>query len=96
MSLKGLGKDERHVQEVKADDFIKGASKRVASLKVGKERTFERYTFSLTPDVSNEIDRISLIPRDFRASRSDVIKAAISAFSALPLEEQIKSLRQVR
>lgn len=96
MSLKGLGKDERHGQDIKAEDFIKGATKRVAALKVGKERTFERYTFSLTPEISHEIDRLSLVPRDFRATRSDVLKAAIAAFAALPESEQIKQLMQVK
>lgn len=95
MSLKGLGKEERHVQEIKAEDFIKGASKRVASLKVSKERTFERCMFSLTHEVSKEIDRLSLVPRDFRASRSDVVKAAIAAFAALPETEQLKQLKQL-
>lgn len=96
MSLKGLGKDERHVQEIKAEDFIKGASKRVASLKVGKERTFERCMFSLTHEVSKEIDRLSLVPRDFRATRSDVVKAAVAAFSSLPEAEQLRLLKQVK
>lgn len=95
MSLKGLGKDERHVHEVKAEDFIKGATKRVASLKIGKERTYERCMFSLTSEVSKEIDRLSLVPRDFRASRSDVVKAAIAAFAALPEAEQLKQLKQL-
>jgi len=96
MSLKGLGKEERHVQEIKAEDFIKGASKRVASLKIGKERTYERCMFSLTHEVSKEIDRLSLVPRDFRASRSDVVKAAIAAFAALPEAEQVKQLMEVK
>lgn len=96
MSLKGLGKDDRHIKEIKADDFIKGANKRVAALKIGKERTFERCMFSLTNEVSREIDRLSLVPRDFRASRSDVVKAAIAAFAALPESEQVKQLIEVK
>jgi len=56
---------------------------------------FKRYNFSLTEPVSKDIDDISLYPRDFKCSRSDVIKAAISSFKALPKSEQIKLLKRV-
>ena len=65
-------------------------------LGTGKERTYERCMFSLTSEVSKEIDRLSLVPRDFRASRSDVVKAAIAAFAALPEAEQVKQLIEVK
>lgn len=95
MSLKGLGKDERHVQEIKAEDFIKGAKQRIAVLTQSNAK-FERCMFSLTAEVSAEIERLSLVPREFRASRSDVVKAAIAAFTELPEAEQIKWLIQVK
>lgn len=57
--------------------------------------TFKRFNFSLTEDVSKDIDLISLLPRDFRCSRSDVIKAAILSFKKLSPDQQIHLLKSV-
>ena len=59
------------------------------------QKKFKRYNFSLTESVSNSIDQLSLVPRDFRATRSDVIKAAIAVFEELPQMEQVAELRKV-
>lgn len=48
-----------------------------------KAPTFVRTTFSLSKDVNKQIDKISLIPRAFRATRSDVIRAGIIALKRL-------------
>lgn len=64
--------------------------------KVKKKRVFERYTFSLTPDLSDDIDKLSFMPRDFRSNRSDVIKAAISLLNSLPKQEIIEYLKKVK
>jgi len=93
MSLKGLGKQDRSEKAIQ--DFIAGAAERVSVLTPSNAK-FERCTFSLTAEISKEIDRLSLVPRDFRASRSDVIKAAVAAFAALPEAEQIAQLTQVK
>jgi hypothetical protein len=90
MSLKGLNKTE-----IAAQEFIKGAKDRVAAM-TPKSAKFERMTFSLTADISKEIDRLSLVPREFRASRSDVVKAAIAVFAALPEDQQVMQLEQVK
>lgn len=97
MSLKGLGKPEREVtaKDVQAEHFIKGAKPRVAALTPSNAK-FERCMFSLTAEVSAEIERLSLVPREFRASRSDVVKAAVAAFTELSEAEQIKWLMQVK
>ncbi|VEI37138.1 Uncharacterised protein [Stutzerimonas stutzeri] len=52
---------------------------------------FKRVTFSLTDEISEEIDRLSLIPRSFRTSRSDVVRAGVAALAAMP-EEQLVAL----
>ena len=54
---------------------------------------FKRYNFSLTQAVSNDIDNISLIPRNFRCNRSDVIKAAITSFKKLSEKQKIELLQ---
>lgn len=56
---------------------------------------FKRFNFSLTEPVSKDIDEISLLPRDFKCSRSDVLKAAILSFKKLSKAEQIEILRKV-
>lgn len=48
-----------------------------------KAPTFVRTTFSLSKDLNKQIDKISLMPRSFRASRSDVIRAGIIALQQL-------------
>lgn len=57
-----------------------------------KAPTFVRTTFSLSKDVNRQIDRISLLPRTFRISRSDVIRAGIMALQNLEKAELITML----
>lgn len=52
---------------------------------------FKRVTFSLTDQISEEIDRLSLVPRGFRATRSDVVRAGVAALSAMT-EDQVVAL----
>lgn len=56
---------------------------------------YKRYNFSLTPSISKKINNISLLPRDFRCSRSGVIKATIIAFQDLPEKKQIEYLKKI-
>lgn len=77
--LKGLKKAERvDEKQVDIEEFIGGAQKRIDALKVSKRKpkTFERYSFSLTKEVSDQIDKL-VVGRGFRVSRSDVVKAAV-------------------
>ncbi len=55
---------------------------------------FRRYTFSLTEDVSDDIDELAIVTK--RISRSDVIKAGIEAFKQLSKEQQIELLQQIK
>lgn len=57
-----------------------------------KAPTFVRTTFSLSKDVNRQIDKISLLPRTFRISRSDVIRAGIMALQNLEKAELIMLL----
>jgi hypothetical protein len=104
MGLKGLKRQDKLVEDTDqlANQFIKGASERVADLSPhapassGRERVYQRYTFSLNESVNEQIDQLTLAPRDFRANRSDVIKAALVALSSLSEVEQINLIRQVK
>lgn len=81
--LKGLKKNERADEtQIDIEGFISGAKKRVDALKPTskKQRKFERYSFSLTQEVSQQIDDLT-VNRGFRVARSDVIKAAVLLLS---------------
>lgn len=56
---------------------------------------FKRVNFSLTEQVSKDIDSISFLPTNFKCSRSDVVKAAVLSFKNLSEEEKITALREV-
>jgi hypothetical protein len=90
--IKGLNKGDRPDTERRAEDFISGAS--VQNTR-GTGQRFRRYTFSLTPQVSAEIDQLSLVPREFRTSRSDVVKAGVEALKRLPKADLVTLLREV-
>jgi hypothetical protein len=104
MGLKGLKREDKLVEDTDqlANQFIKGASERVTDLSPhatassSRERIYQRYTFSLNESVNEKIDQLTLTPRDFRASRSDVIKAALVALASLSEVEKINLLRQVK
>jgi hypothetical protein len=73
-----------------ADDFINGArtdGKKAVKPKPIKERVYKRLTFSLSQDIDDDIERLSLVPRDFRATRSDVIRAAVALLASRPEDE---------
>ena len=59
-----------------------------------KAPTFVRTTFSLSKDFNKQIDKISLLPRTFRISRSDVIRAGIIALQNLEKGELIALLEK--
>ncbi|KAA8698358.1 hypothetical protein FIV38_25940 [Pseudomonas proteolytica] len=56
--------------------------------------TFVRTTFSLSKELNRQIDKISLTPRNFRATRSDVIRAGIAALQNLDRAELLELLER--
>lgn len=52
-------------------------------------------TFSLTEAVNKDIDQLSLAPRSFKATRSDIIRAGVMVLKALPEQELIELLARV-
>ncbi len=55
----------------------------------------KRFIFSLNDDTSEQIDLVALLPRTFKASRSDVVKAGLLALLSMPNDEAIALLAQV-
>lgn len=97
--IKGLNKGARPDIEKEAESFIKGASERVAQHtppKSTRQKKFERYTFSLTPEVSKDIDALTLIPREFKVNRSEIVKAGIEILKSLPDDELVNTLKKIK
>ncbi|WP_085618898.1 MULTISPECIES: hypothetical protein [unclassified Pseudomonas] len=65
------------------------------SAKKPKGPTFKRTNFSLDDKTNKQIDQLSLAPRTFKASRSDVIRAGVKALKAMPRAELIALLATV-
>lgn len=87
------------VLDDEADKFISAASNRqnFSNIKKTEKKKshFIRCIFSLNEEISREIDRLSFLPTNFRAGRSDVVKAALHAFQTMPEEKIIQYLQQV-
>ncbi|OKS22353.1 hypothetical protein [Pseudomonas aeruginosa] len=92
--LKGLMKGQQLSTEEAVSAFINGASLK-ANAPVQSAAVFKRVTFSLTEQISEEIDRLSLVPRGFRATRSDVVRAGVAALSAMTEEQVVALLEKV-
>ena len=95
--LSGLKKKtESEVQEDLAHSFIAGAEKRIKDLET-RERKFIRYTFSLTEEISKEIDDLLVESRVAKANRSIILKAALHQLQKLSPEElQRAVLEEIR
>lgn len=65
------------------------------AVKKAKKATFTRTNFSLSDKVNKQIDQLSLAPRTFKASRSDVVRAGVVALKAMPKADLVKLLAEV-
>lgn len=87
MALKGLKREDQTPKNEKAvNDFISGATKKVQELTPSNAK-FQRYTFSLTEDVSEQINDLKVRCRIAKANRSIILKAAVSQLNNLSDEE---------
>lgn len=87
MALKGLKREDQTSKNEKlAHDFISGASKNIQELTPSNAK-FQRYTFSLTEDVSEQINDLKVKCRVAKANRSIILKAAVSHLNTLSDED---------
>jgi len=87
MALKGLKREDHTSKNEKlVNDFISGASKNVQELTPSNAK-FQRYTFSLTEDVSEQINDLKVKCRVAKANRSIILKAAVSQLNTLSDED---------
>lgn len=80
-----------------AEAFIAAAPVSTAPIKRRRKSkpNYVRTTFSLTEELNRKIDKISLTPRNFRVSRSDVVRAGVIALLSLERAELLSLLEQV-
>lgn len=95
MSLKGL-KKEIPVETILAEDFIQGANTHSISAPKNSNVKYIRQTFSLTQDVSDQIDEILLKARVTRANRSMIVKAAIQQLASLSPEQLNQAVTSIK
>lgn len=93
MALKGLKKSEQANIQKDIDSFISGASTRVQLLEKSQQK-YCRVTFSLTENVSKEIDDLRMACRVAKANRSIIVKAAIHHLQQLSEDELEKLILQ--
>lgn len=103
MGLKGLGRPPVAREtppsslEKAVEEFIAGAP--VTTVPTTRKRkrkpTFVRTTFSLSKEVNKQIDKISLYPRSFKCTRSDVVRAGVVALMSMERQALVQLLEQV-
>lgn len=88
MALKGLKKLDQDSQSTdqKIEDFINGSSKRVKHLEASQQ-VYRRFTFSLTEEISQEIDKLVVECRIAKANRSVILKAALHQLQKISPED---------
>ena len=88
MALKGLTKSaqESKSTDQKIEDFSSGSTKRIKNLECSQQ-VYRRFTFSLTEEVSKEIDDLLIDARVAKANRSVILKAALHQLQKLSKED---------
>lgn len=86
----GLGGLKKPVVEkaISVDSFISGAKTHTLELEQESKAKYIRQTFSLTQEVSDQIDELLVRSRVARANRSLIVKTAVQQLLLLP-EDQL-------
>jgi len=100
MGLKDLKQNQskpRTAIDQQALEFIGGAAlgtPAASNRRPSKPITYRRTSFSLTDEINQQINQISLLSRDFRVTRSDVVRAGVIALCGLDEEKLLHVLRE--
>lgn len=84
------------VETMLAEDFIQGANTHSVSVSKDSNVKYIRQTFSLTQDVSDQIDEILLKAQVTRANRSMIVKAAIQQLAGLSPEQLNQAVTNIK
>jgi hypothetical protein len=97
MALDGLKKtDKRKDADLDALKALeKGASLTINTPKESSA-AFKRCNFSLTEAISSDIDKLSLLPRTFKFSRSEVVRAGIEALNQMKESDLIAFFEKLK
>ena len=88
-------RDRSAAIDAKIERFAAGAEAIAAPIQESKA-VFKRTTFSLTENLNKKIDELVLMPRTFRSSRSEVVKAAVLFLADLSEEEIVEILKRYK
>ena len=88
-------RDRSAVIDAKIERFAAGADAIAAPIQESKA-VFKRTTFSLTENLNKKIDELVFMPRTFRSSRSEVVKAAVLSLAELSEEEIVDILKRYK
>ena len=88
-------RDRSAVIDAKIERFAAGADAIAAPIQESKA-VFKRTTFSLTENLNKKIDELVFMPRTFRSSRSEVVKAAVLSLAELSEEEIVEILKRYK
>lgn len=88
-------RDRSAAIDAKIERFAAGADAIAAPVQESKA-VFKRTTFSLTENLNKKIDELALMPRTFRSSRSEVVKAAVLSLAELSEEEIVEILKRYK
>ena len=83
-----------------ADSFINGAKidgkNGAVATKPPQAKVYKRIMFSLTSEIDEEVERLSLLPHGFRVSRSDVIRAAVALLASQGDDQVSQLLKELK
>lgn len=93
MGLEGLKRDPLDSGPLSKhnDTFVAGAKVKTKAKKVKK---YHRVAFMLDNITDAQVDRLSLLPRTFKVSRSKVVRVAMALLAAQTEEEVIRLLQR--
>lgn len=87
LSKKAKGGKRDNASQEDLDKLAGGAALKTKSNKRGVK--YKVYTFSLTPEISDEIDQLTMAAP--RLTRSEVVKKAVSYLASMP-DDKVKGI----
>jgi len=89
-------RDRSAVIDAKIERFASGADSIPTTTQQESKAVFKRTTFSLTENLNKKIDELVLVPRTFRSSRSEVVKAAVLFLADRSEDELVEILKRYK
>lgn len=94
MALSGL-KKPTSIEDIQVNEFIQGANTHSLAEQKTSKAKYIRQTFSLTQDVSDQVDELLVNSKVARANRSIIVKTAIQQLGLLSDEALHKAVLEI-